>query len=141
MGLGYVLKVPIISIATTLEYSWISDAVRNPESTAFAPNVLMDSAFISTFWDRLQNTIVTELSKFRFYYYTEEAQTKAMRKYLSPEMPNIREVERNVALTLVNSFHSLFGIRIRSPSFVDIAGVHIEDNDDKFSPVCFQLHD
>ncbi|XP_033219248.1 UDP-glucuronosyltransferase 2C1-like [Belonocnema kinseyi] len=133
MGLGHILKnAPVIAVATTLEYSWISDAVRNPDSTAFAPNVLLDSD-ISTFWDRLKNTIVTELSKFRFYIYTKEAQTKAMRKYLRPNMPNIREVERSVALTLVNSFHSIFGIRIRSPGFIDIAGIHIEDNDDKLS--------
>ena len=135
MGFGHILKVPVITVSTTLEYPWISDAIRNPDSTAFARNVLADLDQVSTFWDRLKNTIVTEFSKYQFYFFTEEAQTKAMRKYLSPDMPSIREVERSVSLTLVNSFHSLFGVRIRSPSLVDIAGIHIEDNDDKLSPV------
>ena len=133
--MGYILKVPVITVSSLLEFSWASDAVGNPDSTAFAPNVMMDSAEVSTFWERLENTIITNLSKYRFYYYTEKSQTQAMRKYLRPDMPNIREVERNVALTFVNSFHSLFGIRIRSPALIDIAGIHVEDTVVATSPV------
>ncbi|XP_051166045.1 UDP-glucosyltransferase 2-like isoform X2 [Leptopilina boulardi] len=133
MGLNYVFKIPIITVSTSLEYSWISPGVGNPDSTAFAPNVLMDSAEISTFWERLKNTLVTQFSRNQFYRYTYSVQTNVMRKYLSSEIPDIREIERTVALTFVNSFYTLFGIRIRTPALVDIAGVHIEENDEKLS--------
>lgn len=134
IGLGYVFQVPVITISSCLEYSWIPSPIGNPDSTAFAPDVLMDSAEITTFWERLKNTYVTLFSRYQFHMYTENYQTNAMRKYLSPDIPDIRQVERNVALTFVNSFYTLFGIRIRTPAIVDIAGVHIEENEEKLSP-------
>ncbi|XP_043467651.1 uncharacterized protein LOC122501928 [Leptopilina heterotoma] len=134
IGLGYIFKVPVITISSCLEYSWIPSAIGNPDSTAFAPDVLMDSAEIKSFWERLKNTFVTQFSRYQFYMYTESYQTNAMRKYLSPDIPDIRQVERSVALTFVNSFYTLFGIRTRTPAIVDIAGVHIEENDEKLSP-------
>lgn len=134
IGIGHVLKVPVITVSSLLEFSWTSDAVGNPDSIAFAPNVMMDSAKVSTFWERLENTIITYRSKFRFFKITEQAQTEIMRKYLSPDMPNIREVEKSTALTFINSFHTLFGIRIRSPALIDIAGIHVEDSDVTVSP-------
>lgn len=127
--------MPVITISSCLEYSWIPSPIGNPDSTAFAPDVLMDSAEITTFWERLKNTYVTLFSRYQFHMYTENYQTNAMRKYLSPDIPDIRQVERNVALTFVNSFYTLFGIRIRTPAIVDIAGVHIEENEEKLSPV------
>lgn len=71
--------------------------------------------------------------------YTETFQTEAMRKYLSPNIPNLREVEKNVALMLTNNYHSLFGIRPVTPAVIDIAGIHAEENQDKFTPVSFLL--
>ncbi|XP_033226876.1 UDP-glucuronosyltransferase 2B20-like [Belonocnema kinseyi] len=124
VGLGYALKVPVITVSSTLEFSWLD--AGNLDSAAFAPNVLMHKAEICSFWDRLQNTIMIHRSKYEYYIYTGEVQTEAMRKYLSPGIPHVREVERNVALTFVNSYHSLHGIRIRSPSLIDIAGIHLE---------------
>ena len=127
--------MPVITASTCLEYSWISGPVRNPDSTAFAPNVLMDSAEISTFRERLKNTVVTHFSRYKFFTMTEKLQSAAMRKYLSPDIPSIREVEESVALTFVNSHYSLSGIRPRTSSFVDIAGIHIENSDENLSPV------
>ena len=135
IGLGYVFKVPVITVSSTLEFSWVNEATGNLDSAAFAPNLLIDQAEISTFWDRLKNTIMIHRSKYEYYIYTGEAQTEAMRKYLSSEIPHVREIERNVALTFVNSFHSLYGIRIRSPALIDIAGIHLEDSDTEISQV------
>ena len=120
-----------------MEFPWATAAIGNPASTAFAANVFMDSALILTFWDRLKNTIIFHVSKFRFYMYTEKVQTEAMRKYLSPDIPNIREVERSVALMFANNYHSLFGVRPVTPAVVGIAGIHVEENDDQFTPVSF----
>ncbi|XP_033219246.1 UDP-glucuronosyltransferase 2B31-like isoform X1 [Belonocnema kinseyi] len=133
-GFGYVLKVPVIAVSTILEFPWAVRAIGNPASTAFVQNVFMDSVFISTFWDRLKNTIIFHIANYRFYMYAEKVQTEAMRKYLSPDIPDLREVEKNVALMLTNNYHSLFGIRPVTPAVVDIAGIHAEENEDRFTP-------
>lgn len=118
-----------------MEFSWTSDAIGNPDSVAFAPNVLMDSTEISTFWKRLTNLFVNYRSIYQFRTITEEVQTKAMRKYLRADIPDIREIMKSTALTFVNALHSLSGIRIRTPALIDIAGIHLEDAPFTFSKV------
>ena len=61
----------------------------------------------------------------------------AMRKYLNPNIPDIRTVEKSVALTLVNSDHVMFGVKPLTPGLVQIAGIHIEENKSSLSPVIF----
>lgn len=75
----------------------------------------------------------------KFYRLTEQSQTDSMRKYLSPDIPNIREVEKNVALTLVNSHPILFGVKPITPALVQIAGLHIEANEEKLPAVNINL--
>ncbi|XP_051166286.1 UDP-glucosyltransferase 2-like [Leptopilina boulardi] len=127
LGIGFILKIPVITVSASLEFPWTSSAIGNPDSIAFAPNVLMNSAEISTFWKRMKNLIINYRSVLQFRTITEEIQTEMMRKYLKFDMPDIRETMKSTALTFVNSFHSLSGIRIRSPALIDIAGIHLED--------------
>lgn len=126
-------------MSASLEFPWTSSAIGNPDSIAFAPNVLMNSAEISTFWKRMKNLIINYRSVLQFRTITEEIQTEMMRKYLKFDMPDIRETMKSTALTFVNSFHSLSGIRIRSPALIDIAGIHLEDAPLTVSKVLFLI--
>lgn len=104
-------------------------------STAYGINVLTKNTRITTFWDRMKNHILSHYDNYRFFKYTEKDQTRFMRKYLSPDIPRIREIEKRTALLLVNSYHSVFGIRPLSPAIVQIAGIQIEQSETKVTPV------
>ena len=133
--MGFVLKVPVITISTLFDFPWVSEVIGNPQTTAFMPHLISELADSSIFWNRFQNTWTYYSSKYRFFQETEKVQTEMMRKYLSPDIPNIREVEKSVALMFVNSHHSLFGARPITPALVEIAGIQIEQNEAKFTPV------
>lgn len=141
IGLGYVLKAPVITVSTLLDFSWVSEAIGNPSSAAFATNVFMNKAFISTFFERLQSTFVHHITRFRFQRLTEKRQTEAMRKYLDPKMPNVRIVERTVALMFTNYHHSVYGPKPFTTAVIPIAGIHAEQNDDEFTPELKQWMD
>ncbi|XP_033212469.1 UDP-glucuronosyltransferase 2B1-like [Belonocnema kinseyi] len=132
IGLGHILNVPIITATPSLEFPWISRQIGNPLSTAFYPNILRIKK-VQTFWDRLQNTVQAHNTIQRFFTFSEESQTEAMRKFLSPDMPNIREVEKTVALSLVNTHHTLQGARPTTPAFIEVAGLHIEEDKSNFT--------
>lgn len=51
------------------------------------------------------------------------------------DLPHIKDFYSDVALYLVNSHHSLHGIKPMTPGIVEIAGLHIKDEDDPLSPV------
>ena len=139
MGLGFVWKVPLIAVSSTFDLPWVGETVGNPPSTAFVPTIFSDTADISTFWDRLKNTWTYLISKYIFFSYTDEPQTEIMRKYLSPDIPNIREIERNVSLLLINSYHSFYGARPLTPALIEIGGIQVEQNDEKLNPVIFRV--
>ncbi|XP_033228015.1 UDP-glucuronosyltransferase 2B31-like [Belonocnema kinseyi] len=134
IGLGYIFKVPVITVSTHLEVPWTGDGVGSPSATAYYTDGLMRTFTVSTFWERLQNTLHSQINKFRYFMYTEKAQTEAMRKYLSPDIPSVREIERTVALTLVNSYFNPFGIKPSTPGLIEIGGIHIEEDDSKLTP-------
>lgn len=136
-GFGHALKIPVVGISTLLQFSWFDESIGNPISPALAVSIYMENAEISTFWDRLRNTFLTQFGRLKFYFLTEKYQSDAMRKYLNPEIPNIREIERNVSLIFVNTYQSLLGIRPNTPALIPIGGIQVEQNQDKITPVSF----
>ncbi|XP_043467677.1 UDP-glucosyltransferase 2-like [Leptopilina heterotoma] len=138
IGIGYLLKVPVITISTTMELTWANDALGNPNSAAFVPNLLLSRIIeVSTFWDRLWNVVQIHQSNYQFYTSTGKNQTEAMRKYLDPNIPDIRQVERTVALTFINSFYSFNGVKSKTAAAIDIGGIHVEQDQNKL-PSDFQ---
>ena len=133
-GLGPLLKVPIITVSASLEHSWISQNIGNPLSTAFFPTSMMSKFDMKSFMARLKNTVRSLTDTYKFFSNSEK-QTEMMRKYLSPDIPTVREVEKMVALSLVNTHYSLQGIRPTTPALVEVAGLHIEEDDTNFTTV------
>ncbi|OXU17534.1 hypothetical protein TSAR_014640 [Trichomalopsis sarcophagae] len=133
MGLGYVFDVPVVAVMSTMEYPWVSHFAGNNDNLAFVPNIYHIGSGSMSFWERLKNVAIYFASLRKFHTLTEEIQTQSMRKYLRPDIPNVREVEKNVALTLVNSHPVLYGVKPITPALVQIAGLHIESNEEVLS--------
>lgn len=132
--------MPVIAVATAVEYPWINDLIGNCDNLAIVPSVFTKVKLKKMgFWERVENVLVHYDSVRRFYAMTDESQTESMRKYLSPDMPNIREIEKSIALLLVNSHPTLFGVKPISPVVIPVAGLHVEENDAEFTPVSFTL--
>ena len=134
MGLGPFFNVPIVTATASLEYPWISLHIGNPLSTAFFPTLSASKSEIKTFWDRLQNTVKSLTNIYKFLGVSEN-QSETMRKYLKKDIPTVREVERMVALSIVNTHPIIQGIRPTTPAFIEVGGLHIQEDDSKFTNV------
>ncbi|XP_051159343.1 UDP-glucosyltransferase 2-like [Leptopilina boulardi] len=132
-GFGHVLNVPVVVVSALTEFLWFDEILGNPMSNAYAVNIRTKDFRIVTFWDRVKNHFWAHFNNYRFFKYTEENQTIAMRKYLSPNVPNIREIEKKTALLLVNAYQSFFGIRPLTPAVVQISGIQIELSETKLT--------
>ncbi|XP_043483367.1 UDP-glucosyltransferase 2-like [Leptopilina heterotoma] len=133
-GIGNFLQVPVVAVISIPEPIWAMNAMALPFSTAFYPSTMMDIGSIETFSDRLKNTLSKYIALWLFCWYTDKPQTEAMRKYLSPQIPSIREVEKGISLLVTNNFHSLYGIHPITPDVIEVGGIHIGQNEDKLSP-------
>lgn len=88
----------------------------------------MENAFLDTFFDRVRNLFVNFKETLVFHHYTSD-QTETMRKYLAADLPDVRQLERNVSLALVNSHYSFYGIRFLAPAVIEVGGLHIQGNE------------
>ncbi|XP_051159346.1 UDP-glucosyltransferase 2-like [Leptopilina boulardi] len=133
-GFGHVLKVPVVIVSAVTEIVWFDEILGNPMSNAYSVKFETKNFQIVTFWDRVKNHFWTHYKNYRFFKYTEEKQTIAMEKYLSSDVPNIREIEKKAALYLTNAHQSFFGIKPQIPAVVQIAGIQIELSETKMTP-------
>ena len=135
MGLGYILNVPVVAVTSAVEYPWVSYLIGNDDNLAYVANSFLVRSRDLSFWERVNNVVTSYKTCDKFHKVTGDFQTEIMRKYLRPDMPHIREVEKNVALTLVNSNPILSGVKPITPALVQIAGLHVEENDETLTPV------
>ncbi|KAK0175126.1 hypothetical protein PV327_008905 [Microctonus hyperodae] len=128
MAFGPHLKVPVIGISSSVGYPWYNDFIANPENLAFISNLLLNYMEMTNFWNRFYNVIHNIYNKMLFNYYTS-SQSDLIKKHFGSNAPNVRELERDLALILTNSHFSLNDVKPTTPALVEVAGVHIHDDD------------
>ena len=133
LGFGRLLNAPVAIIATFHDWSTINDFIGNSMNYAFFSGIHNDYAVVRTFFDRVWNFMISTTVMHQFYYKTS-VQTEIMRKYLGSSMPDIRQLEKNVSLALVNAHFSLHGVRPITPAFVEVGGLHIGNQESKLTP-------
>lgn len=130
---GNILNVPVIGVSSSALYPWANPFIANPENLAFVPNNLLDYVKQMNFWQRTFNTLNTLFNKMYFNYFTQH-QDELIKKYVGPNMPSVRELERNISMILVNSHFSLNGVRPMTPALIEVGGLHVQEDDTKLSP-------
>ncbi|XP_043467681.1 UDP-glucosyltransferase 2-like [Leptopilina heterotoma] len=129
------LKVPMIGLITSVIQEWQNELLGNPDSFSFVPGGFTGLSLGGkmNFPQRLLNTLMGNLIKQQFHYYTAD-QEKFIDQYFGPGFPSIRNLSTQFSLVFVNSHYTLNGIRPLTPSIIEIGGVHIQDNEEKLSP-------
>ncbi|KAK0092120.1 hypothetical protein PV326_002160 [Microctonus aethiopoides] len=128
VGFGHLLKVPVVMASSTIDMPWLDEALGQPDNTAFFPAFFTGYSHPMTFLERVQNTITSHMNHYRFRYYTDGVQNALMKKYFGPDIPPLWELEKNVVLALVNSFHSLSGVRPITHGIIEVGGLHVFEN-------------
>lgn len=134
--LGDVLKVPLIGASSAVLYPWIYDFIGNPDNFAFAPSNILSYSQDMNFWERMHNFLSIVNTKWEFNRISSE-QTNIVRKYVSPDAPDIRQLERKISMILVNSHISLNGIKDTTPAYVEIGGLHVQEEGVELPAVIF----
>lgn len=127
---GRHLKVPIIAISSNALFDFMNDPFGNPINPAFVPSSLVTYSQKMNFGERLWNTFFTFYMKNSFNQHIR-AQDEYVEKYFGPGYPTVYELQKDVALVLVNSHFILNGIRPMTPAVVEVGGLHIQDEEKK----------
>lgn len=125
-AVGHVLNVPIIGVSSSALYPWSHEYIANPENLAFAPNNLLSYMENMNFFQRLYNFLHAKYNAYVFRQ-ASSIQTDIVRKYVSPDLPDIRELEKEISMILVNSHSSWNGIKPSTPALIEVGGLHVQE--------------
>lgn len=123
-----ILKVPIIGVSSSVLYPWSYDYIGSPHNLAYVPHNLLSYSQNMNFWQRMYNFLDNLYSIWMFNRVTAE-QTKIIRKYVKPDSRDIRDLERNISIILVNSHISINGIKNVNPALIEVGGLHVHDDE------------
>jgi len=117
-------------------FSWIDNVSGNPNELAFVPNIYSTFNQRMTFKERLTNVVMHHWLTTQMAYYTKP-QSRKVKENFGIDLAHINELYNDVSLYLINSHHSLNGIRPMTTNMIEVAGLHLRD-DDPLVPVCLK---
>lgn len=108
--------------------------IGNPENLATTPNLFSKLPADMNFWERLRNTYFVGWLKYRNFK-NLEILNALLRRLFGPDIPTINDMERDVAMIMVNSHSSIMGNVPTTPALIEIGGIQIRNDGPEISPV------
>lgn len=131
IAFGKHLNVPVIGITTSV-WPWSHSMVGNPENLAISPNTFLNYHNRMNFQQRFYNFLYT-LNTHLILDYFRSPIDQVTKKYFGSNAPGIKELEQSLALLLVNSHPSLNDPLPRVPAWIEVGGLHVQDDGPEIS--------
>lgn len=131
MAFGEHLNAPVVGVSSAALYPWLNDIVANPHNLAFVQNNLLNYIESLDFFSRVYNVIHTAANKLAFDLFTTD-QDFLVKEYFGANTSGVRELlESKVALIIAKSHATLTGNRPVVLALVEVAGLHVYDENDQ----------
>ncbi|KAJ8730593.1 hypothetical protein PYW08_002006 [Mythimna loreyi] len=130
----YGIKAPVISLVSCAMLQWSSDRVGLPDNPSYVPTITSAISSIGSFSERLENTAMQLYFKLWFRYSIQVKERIIIERRFKRMVPDLDVLARNVSLMLVNTFHSLNGVRPLLPGVVEVGGMHVNHGSSQTIP-------
>ncbi|KAJ4434829.1 hypothetical protein ANN_23400, partial [Periplaneta americana] len=128
IGLAHRYNVPFIGMTSSVSFPWGSDRVGTPDHPAYISNYFLPFNSHMNLGERIINTVVNQAIKIGYDFFVDSRIDELLKKYHGEDIPPITQLKKNISLLLVNSHYSLNGVRPTVPAFVEVGGIHIQQN-------------
>ncbi|KAK9747235.1 UDP-glucoronosyl and UDP-glucosyl transferase [Popillia japonica] len=128
LGFGHLFSVPTVAVITSPSLPWISPAIGLPDNPAYIPNIFTSFLPKMSIGERVWNTVAYVLSIISFELFSNKQCNTIAKQFFGPQLPDLDDLLNNISLVLVNSHFSINQARPAVPNFVEVAGLHIDEN-------------
>uniref|UniRef100_A0A182PDZ5 UDP-glycosyltransferases domain-containing protein n=1 Tax=Anopheles epiroticus TaxID=199890 RepID=A0A182PDZ5_9DIPT len=117
-------RAPLVGIANGGAYINAHEALGNPNHPIGYPSIFMPFSEDLSLLQRISSVLFTVW--YRFYYYTEEipAQNLIAKRSFGDHISDLRQIEQNADLLLINAYQQLGNVRPVGPTTVYLGGIH-----------------
>ncbi|XP_063972367.1 UDP-glucosyltransferase 2-like [Diachasmimorpha longicaudata] len=133
LALGRHLDAPVVGLVASKLHDWLFDPFANPLNPSYMPSLFSSFTQRMNFWERLTNTLITNVIGLQINYYLRE-QVEQVEKYFNRRISSLNELYDDVSLLLVNEHFSINEIKPATPDVIDVGGLHVHDSDQRLTP-------
>ncbi|XP_045534751.1 UDP-glycosyltransferase UGT5 [Papilio machaon] len=128
LGLTHVfgIEAPIVGISSSAIFPWTYGRFGLPDNPSYIP--LLTSPYTSnmTFMQRL-DTFISKLYVNALYHMIQKRERDIIEKHFSVKIPDLEEIgKKQTSVLLVNTFHTLNGVRPTLPAIIEVGGMHLD---------------
>ncbi|XP_065219002.1 UDP-glycosyltransferase UGT5-like isoform X5 [Planococcus citri] len=125
--LGLVFGTPVMHvISVPMIPPWVSSYYGNPQNPSYIRHFLSNVDQRMSFFERVQNTIELAVMLLADKLFYSRITREFAYRYFGSSIPSTGEWTRTASLALVNSHHSVSGVRPLVPNVIEIGGIHIK---------------
>ncbi|CAK1600691.1 unnamed protein product [Parnassius mnemosyne] len=122
----YGIKSPVVALLSSYLTPWSGYRIGVFENPAYVP--VLSTSFTSpmTFLERLENTFVYLYHNLWFRYLIQVKERELIEKRFGSKIPDLQDLAKNYSLMMVNTFHTLNGVRPTVPGVIEVGGMHLD---------------
>lgn len=122
----YKLKVPFITISSSILMPWNYEHLGNPNNPAYMPQHFLHFTDQMTFWQRVENTLAIAYTKAIYKFLMTPFADDVVAKVFGQDVPRPADIVKNASLMFINTHVSISGSKPLVPGIIEIGGVHVK---------------
>lgn len=128
LGLTHVygLNAPIVGFSSTGMAPWLPDSIGVTDNPSYVPQISTDLTTRMSFVQRLENTFLQLFYKQWFRNAIQLKEQEIIEKFFGRRIPDLDDLAKNLSLIMLNTHHSLNGVRPLLPGVIEVGGMHLD---------------
>ncbi|CAK1540717.1 unnamed protein product [Leptosia nina] len=137
LGLMHVhgINAPVVGLSSTSPFPWANNRVGLMNNPSFMPFILTGMSTQMTFRERMANTLYYGIAN--LIYYIQDKQRLVIEKHYNMPVP-LYDLSFNLTMILLNTFHTLNGVKYQVPGLVEVGGMHLDHRHQRLPGVSIQ---
>lgn len=140
MGIVHNYAAPSVAMMSCALMPWTPARVGADDNPATFPSMLLPFGDEMSFLEKFENAISINFYKYWHVYVTRNEQNFVETR-LGRKLPPLEELAKNASVVLVNTHHTLNGVRVLPPSVVEVGGIHLHNKTVQPLPEVNQQYD
>ncbi|GBP73550.1 UDP-glucuronosyltransferase 2B30 [Eumeta japonica] len=120
------VRAPVVALLSSSLMPWSFERLGVPFNPAYVPVVSTSFTGRLKFADRLENSLMHIYFNVWYRYMIQTKEQSIIEKRFKRKITDLQVMAKETCLMLVNTHHSLLGVRPLLPGVVEVGGMHIE---------------
>ncbi|KAM7353784.1 UDP-glycosyltransferase UGT5-like [Cochliomyia hominivorax] len=129
LALPYLMKTPVVALSSCLLMPWYYDRILMPDTPSYVQSEFIGFRTPLSLHERLKNFAQAKGLSLLYRYYTNYLDNKLIKHYLNIDVDVTQIAKQNTRFIFGNQHYSLMGIRPFTQQFVEIGGIHINEEE------------